>query len=70
MDTSPTTVADFRRLARQNRQVARQMSLRDARAKLLEAAAELDRIADELEAKGAIQALQAKADEAGVEPEQ
>jgi hypothetical protein len=64
MNSPLKTVAEYRRLARQNRQVARQMSLRDARAKLRQAAAELDKIADALEAQGAMRALQAKAAEA------
>jgi hypothetical protein len=47
----PLTAADYRRLARQRRQVARQVSLKEERLKLLEAAAALDAMADELEAQ-------------------
>lgn len=51
MNVPPLTAADYRRLARQRRQVARQVSVRAQRLKLLEAAAALDAMADELEAQ-------------------
>ncbi len=53
MNIPPLTAADYRRLARQRRQVARQVSVREQRLKLLEAAAALDTRADELEAQTA-----------------
>lgn len=45
--------ADYRRMANETRKIARHISIRDAREKLLEAAAHLDAIADELEAHAA-----------------
>ncbi len=64
---SQKTAADYRQLAGENRRVAQQISLSEPRGNLLVAAAELDKLADELEAQGAMQALRGKAAETSIE---
>jgi hypothetical protein len=64
---SQKTAAHYRQLAGENRRVAQQISLSEPRDNLLAAAAELDRLANELEAQGAMQALRGKAAETSIE---